>query len=244
MKNIDFSPFGLNENQAKIYLALLELGQANILEIAQKAGLSRITVYDELDDLLAFGYASFVIQGKRKIFIPESPKKLEKRLLFRQKLGQEILPQLEKMYASVTHRPSVKFYEGRAGLIAMVEDVHASVPDGGRYEVMYNSEAEIALVGQENWNRWLAARKKRGIWVRLICEKTKESKKWDKEGEKTNRIVRFLPKGQKIFVSYHIYENKVSISSLTEPVVGVIIEQKEIADMQRMQFEYMWKALK
>jgi len=244
MENIDLSPFGLSENQAKIYLALLELGQANILELANKANLSRITVYNELDDLLAFGYASFVIQGKRKLYLPEPPRKLEKRRLFREKIAHEALPQLEKMYAGVTHRPSVKFYEGRAGLIAMVEDVHATVSDGSRYDVMYNSEVEITLVGRENWNRWLEARKKRGIWVRLICEKTKESKEWDKEGEKTNRLVKFLPKGQKVFVSYHIYENKVSIFSLTEPVVGVIIENKEIADMQRMQFEYMWQGLK
>jgi len=53
-----------------------------------------------------------------------------------------------------------------------------------------------------------------------------------------------MPRGQHFSVSYHIYGNKVSMFSLKGPVVGVIIENREIADMERMLFEYMWKALK
>ncbi len=244
MNNIDLRIFGLNQNQAKVYLALLKLGQANVLEIANKTGLSRISVYDTLEDLSAYGYISFILRGKRKFYIPESPKKLEKKLIFEQKLAQKQLPLLENLFNTISHRPSVYFLEGKEGLKSMVEDVLASIPDSGQYEVMYNPEAEMAIVGKETWDKWVEERKRRNIWIRLICERSRGSKKWAKKGEKTNRVVRFLPKGQKILVSYHIYGNKVSIFSLSEPVVGVIIENNEIAEMQRLQFEYIWKALK
>jgi len=244
MNNIDLSPLGLEENQAKVYLALLELGQANVLEIAQKTNLSRITVYDVIDDLLAFGYISFILKGKRKFYIPESPRKLEKRLIFRQKIAQKLMPILEQKFSAISHRPSVKFFEGKEGLKAMVEDVLASTPNGGKYEVIYNPEAEMVIVGQKQWDEWVAERKRRNIWVRLICEKNRQTTKWAKEGEKTNRIVKFLPKGEKILVSYHIYGNKVSIASVEEPVVGVIIENEAIAKMQRLFFDYTWEGLK
>src|SRR3989338_2411851 len=53
---------GLSENEAKIYLALLELGKGTVSEITRKANLNRTTGYDVLDGLVAKNLAS--VSGK------------------------------------------------------------------------------------------------------------------------------------------------------------------------------------
>jgi len=42
---------GLNEKEAKVYLACLELGGATIAEIAEKSGVKRTSIYNFLEEL-------------------------------------------------------------------------------------------------------------------------------------------------------------------------------------------------
>ncbi len=49
------SNLGFSEKKAKIFLALLQLGETNVIEIAQKAKLKRTTVYNILPELVDEG---------------------------------------------------------------------------------------------------------------------------------------------------------------------------------------------
>ena len=63
-------------------------------------------------------------------------------------------------------------------------------------------------------------------------------KKKDKEDL---RELRFLPDNFKLNTIMHIYSNKVTILTLNkEQLIGIIIENKEIAQMQKSIFEMMW----
>ena len=71
---------GLSENEAKVYLAMLELGPATVLEIAAKALMNRPTVYVQIESLKQRGLVSTQSKGKKQIFIAESPSHLESML--------------------------------------------------------------------------------------------------------------------------------------------------------------------
>ena len=45
---------GLSEKAAQVYLASLELGEAPVQKLAERAGLKRTTVYYVLEELVAF----------------------------------------------------------------------------------------------------------------------------------------------------------------------------------------------
>ena len=67
---------GLNEKEAKVYLACLQLGKAAVLLIAKKAALKRPNTYLILEALSAKKLISIVIEGKKKYYTAESPTKL------------------------------------------------------------------------------------------------------------------------------------------------------------------------
>jgi len=50
--------FGLNKKQAKVYLAVLELGSATVNIISNKSGIARSSCYDILNSLIKKGIAS------------------------------------------------------------------------------------------------------------------------------------------------------------------------------------------
>ena len=59
---------GLNGRQARVYLALLQLGSATAIEIAKYTKYKHPTVYDVLDLLKEKRLITETLSGKRKIF--------------------------------------------------------------------------------------------------------------------------------------------------------------------------------
>ncbi|MBU3923882.1 MAG: hypothetical protein KJ592_03120 [Nanoarchaeota archaeon] len=67
---------GLTESEAKVYLALLETGQATTGKIIDKAQISSGKIYEILDKLINKGLASFIIKNKTKYFQATSPNRI------------------------------------------------------------------------------------------------------------------------------------------------------------------------
>ena len=55
---------GLNEKEAKVYLASLELGQSAVQGISSRSGVNRATTYFIIEGLTAKGLISSFHQGK------------------------------------------------------------------------------------------------------------------------------------------------------------------------------------
>ena len=63
---------GFSEKKAKVFLALLQLGETNVLAIAQKAKLKRTTVYNILPELINEGLvASASTKGRKRYFVTD-----------------------------------------------------------------------------------------------------------------------------------------------------------------------------
>lgn len=239
----DLKELGLDEKEIAVYLAILKLGQANVLDIARKAQVPRATVYGVIEKLIAEGLISSIIKGKRRYYYAEDPVVISKNLVEKEKKVAKILPGLRTLYQGATNRPLIRYYEGKTGVIRMLDDILKTVGTGGTYDALLNYKDEFAVLGKK-FDEHVENRKRKKIWIRLITEQSEITKKWKIREKEDWREVRYIPRGQHFSVSYHIYGHKVSMFSLQGPVVGVIIENKEIAEMERLQFEYMWRGLK
>lgn len=51
----ELKKIGLSENEAEVYIALLELGSATAQEIAAKSGIKRTTIYVQIEALMKMG---------------------------------------------------------------------------------------------------------------------------------------------------------------------------------------------
>ena len=121
---------GLSDNEAKVYLAMLELGPASVIDISKKAGVNRPTAYVQIESLKKMGLVSTQTKGKKQLFIAESPDQLEfvldrqlGELKQKQSEFEKILPDLINLYRSSGAQPQVRFFEGKEGLLTMQENV-------------------------------------------------------------------------------------------------------------------------
>ena len=107
---------GLDDKEASIYLALLELGESSVARIADKAGVKRPTAYLVLDSLEKKGFANRVARKKKVFFVPEHPRKLEAEAQLRLKEIRDVVPQLESLLYQKGERPRVTVHEGKETL--------------------------------------------------------------------------------------------------------------------------------
>src|SRR3989339_1834872 len=107
---------GLEPKEAKIYLAVLELGKATITDVAKKSKVKRTTIYEYLDNLVEMGLVGKTVKGKRIFYIAEDPKKLIYILENKKKKVALALPALQEIFSASFSRPKVRFYEGIEGM--------------------------------------------------------------------------------------------------------------------------------
>src|SRR3989344_2207802 len=83
--------FGLSNTEAKIYLALLELGKSKAGAITKKSTVNRTNVYDALERLIKKGLVSYVSENNKKVFGAVGPQRLQEILKDKQeRLGKAI----------------------------------------------------------------------------------------------------------------------------------------------------------
>lgn len=104
---------GLSDKEARVYLATLELGKTSILHIAEQSKVKRSTVYEIVPQLEKHGLIVKTKDGKKNIYVAESPKTVLSILKEREKRFQEALPEMMGLYNTQENRPRVYFYEGK-----------------------------------------------------------------------------------------------------------------------------------
>lgn len=118
---------GLSDKEAKVYLAILELGEDTAQNIATKADVKRATTYVILEKLMQLGLASTVERGKKTVFIAENPTELinileeqKREIDSRKSYLDEAMTQLQAIYnAGENNKPIVRYFEGADGLEAL-----------------------------------------------------------------------------------------------------------------------------
>ena len=226
--------FGLNEKEVRVYLASLELGLSRVNDIAKKAGIIRETTYSVINSLIKKGLMSYVIKSGVKYFEAADPEKLTVILQEKERLVDEILPELETIKKTRIVKPKIEFYEGKEGIKTILEDV---LKETKQELLSISSTKNLRLILRFYFPHFVQRRIKKGIKVRLLTDAEVESRE----------LLRFkyLPKGFKLKTTNMFYGNKIAMISLEqkEPI-GVIIENKEISDTQKDIFNLLWKLVK
>ncbi len=85
----------MSDNETKVYLAALELGQATVQELGKKSGVKRTTVYTAIDGLKEKGIISQIKKGVKTFLIAESPEVLGQIADRRAQMFKESLPEVK-----------------------------------------------------------------------------------------------------------------------------------------------------
>jgi HTH-type transcriptional regulator, sugar sensing transcriptional regulator len=233
---------GLTESEAKVYLALLELGSSSTGPIVDKAGVASSKIYDLLEKLIQKGLASFVIKSGVKHFEAAPPKRIldymhgrQKHLMEQEKQLQQLIPELELKQQMVEKKSETLVFKGMKGAETAFQDILTTC----------SKKDELLVLGfsdiQETFQRFIVhfhkKRAAKGIKLRGMFG---EELQWMREEISRNKFSQIKPlHGEKNPVAILIYHDKV-LFSIARDLLWIQVKNKGLADSMRLRFETLW----
>lgn len=231
---------GLNEKEARVYLATLTLGVSSVQKIAEKAGIKRPTAYIHILELLHEGFIQKVPSGKKEYYAACDPEILRERFTKNYQLFQSGIPELKKLYSGHEGKLKVRVLEGEKALEEVYDQICKAnqisfIADLKSFEKKFQTVFEkISLAIREN-----------GIQTREIIPNTEEAKLSSKRYAVTagkyysSRVATNGP----IYNDCAIYGNTLALFRLNEfNLFVVLIEEPTITETMKTIFDLAWVA--
>ena len=229
---------GLSNTEAKVYLALLELGSALAGEITKKSEVNRTNVYDALERLIEKGLVTYVISANRKVFEPVNPEKLQEILKEREQKLNSAMQELQLKYKTSKAKEEATIFKGKKGIKSIFEEILKEKKD----LFAYGAESKFADMFPAYQKHWNKERAKLGIKVKIIYNEKVRQKKIK---EKLKLLeMRFLPKEYDFPSTIMIYGDKTVTIVWTELPFGFMIRSKDAVKSNMNFFEILWKIAK
>jgi len=237
----ELTELGLTNGEAKVYLALTDLGSSTVGPIVKRANIAYSNIYEILNRLLEKGLVTFVIKSKIKYFQSTSPENLldylekkENELEKQKRILAELLPKLR--IERIKPEEEAEIFVGVKGLKSAYLEGLKDVSPNGENLFFYVHRKEYAKESDKFYisNRKLFKR----IPMRGISNE-------EYRGSKaivlphTMRYVNFPIPG-----NVEITQDKVIIISWGTKPVAFLIRSKEISNSMREYFESVWKVAK
>ena len=249
MLNDLLNALDFKDEEVQTYLTLLDNGPSTAGALAKAMGMKRPSVYVYLERLVSGGLATQSSRRGVKLFIAEPGEKI--RLLYkrriealkmREKSLDQILPQLEKRAALSFVRPQTQIFEGAGGVQNAMEDL-LNYQDIKAY-VIWPIASMIDVLTPDFLRYHNMVRIQRRITYNSIWERN-QGEHYDVPnylgtGPRYYREIRLAPNKFEFQMGVQFYANKVVFLSSRAESFAVMIESKEIFEVQLAQFLTIW----
>lgn len=175
-------------------------------------------------------------KGKKRLFIAQTPDRLQKSIKEKQNRLESLMPALKALVNTTGTKPVIRYYEGLEGIKEVYRDI---LNYSGELQA-FVSENIIYKLGEDFSNEYKEKRKKAKITVRMLATETPELKKELETAQEDLRVFRFVDNAKFPFsMELNIYGNKIALMSFSEEM-GIIIESNEISKNLSFLFELAW----
>ncbi|MBI2572726.1 hypothetical protein HYV86_02610 [Candidatus Woesearchaeota archaeon] len=237
-----FQEVGLSPNEAKIYEALVDLGEASVNTISIKTNVNRSNVYDAMERLVEKGLCAGVTIEGQKHFKAAHPRRILELLKEKQELVEKILPDLTKRFETQNKEEEVYFYRGMEGyknyMFDILKEKKTYYCIGGK-GMWFDPRLEFFRI------KFDRERQKSKIKFRHIFDEEVKKKAPSPLDFEKNEY-HFLPKKYcskltvEFFGDYTVIYTGQEYGKLKEKPTLFVLKSKEIADGFKKIFEFMW----
>lgn len=234
---------GLSTKAAKIYLAALELGEASVQQLAQKARIKRTTLYYILDELVEAGALICTKTGKKIYYVPEQPATLLKNAKEKISNFEESLKLLEDKAGYINRKPRVYFLYGSAGfkqvwdMILNTKEKEYRIITGGENFLDYVKEKYII-------DEIIAKKKKLGVLSKQLITASAYARQIVAKDSQENRVSKLLPPIYKLPFTEIITESVVAFISPRFNNMIFIVENDSFSRTRKSIFEILWDSIR
>ncbi len=233
---------GLNEKECNVYLALIELGDSLVSEIANKTKINRSLLYTILSELSNRGIVNYILKNNIRYYRTAEPHKILSMLKEKEKTFESILPQLLALHKPKTKKPIVEILEGKEGIKTILNDLLRQKNDWFAFNIPGKGPERLGLTV----HAFEKERQKAKITLNVVCVRTKQGLKRGKEfSQMKHTNVRYVPEKYESPASNWIYGDRIVIIFwYKEFPFAIRIIDKNLTESYQNHFKLIWNASK
>ncbi|MBI2655570.1 hypothetical protein HYX06_04070 [Candidatus Woesearchaeota archaeon] len=236
----DLIELGISENEARVYIALLETGPSTTGPVIKKSGLYRVIVYDTLEKLLKLGLVNYSLKRNRKLFEAEEPKQILELIKNKEIIARKLVDDLQKIKSEKTQEQGASIYEGWRGIQAAQENYFKEMKKGEGEYVMVGASRQLHKKLDDFFNHFHERRSKIGVPAKLLFNEN--NKKFGNLKKKYKPVqIRFMPRRIVTPSWVSTYKDMVLIGVAEETPMAFFIKNKAVAESYKQYFYFMWE---
>lgn len=222
---------GLKQNEAEVYLFLLQNGLSTPPQIAKGTAIARTNCYNILRVLEEKGVIEMIKKNKREAFLARDPESLKINLKRKLESVERILPDLRAAYVVRKNKPNFIFFDGWKEVKRI-------------YDMTLNSKEVFAMGSTERlfeldkdfFEKYIKDVSKNNIRFHDLLTSASREKSAPLIKNITDGLhtMSFLPgKYGENLTDILIWEDNIALIALEEPIFGTVITSSSLADTFR-----------
>jgi sugar-specific transcriptional regulator TrmB len=233
--------FGLSENEARIYLYLLERGGGvGGTKVAIGTGIHRQYVYLVLPRLIELGLVEQIAVGKRSKYVGLSPSRLEKIAREKVYASQTLIGNLNKI-SRIGHEQESEVLFGVQALLEHEFEFEELAEQGEtQYIIGGNADAFIETVGDTYADLIRMDEKKKIVTYYLGSKQDRRDEKLHK-GREDRYHMRYLEKMPEGITHTVVRKDRVCFFSFLNPPTVHVIKSPVVAQNYKDFFMMLWE---
>lgn len=240
----ELKQLGLTDNEIKVYLALLEIGENTVGPIINKLKIHRQVAYDTLEGLEKKNMVVKTIKGRRNHFRIANPKNILDSIKRKEQIVNSLIPEINKKLAGQKRGQEIKVYEG--------EKAYRELTLKNDEKMLVNSETYVISGAPQKWAETMIVsgtlRKSNKIRQRKnIKTKILYSEDMREKAKNIDRVIqdyRFLNQKYSPPVSIQIWYDSVTLISFGSEIFTIEIKNKNFREAYLNYFNLFWKIAK
>ena len=232
---------GLSKNEAKAYLALLEIGTTTAGRVAKKAQLHRANAYDSLRKLTEKGIASYSVKEGEHFYEAADPNFLVNLIEEKKSALNRIMPELMLAKRLAKHKGSAQIYEGVKSLTSIL----ASFLSYKEPIYVFGAPKDAPSSMSAFLSQFHKERIKKKIVMKHICNTDYPAERIALLKKMPYTEVKLLAEKYDAPVSTLICKDEVILTLwTTNPLVNIHIKSAEIAEAYKRYFALLYASAK
>lgn len=226
------------EKEARVYLALLEIGQANVSQVAKIAQLKRSIIYVILEGLIKREYVNELEGQKINTYVAIDPSFVLNSLENTTEHFQAMLPILRTLKNKGKKRPKISYHENLEDILNIFEEMSLT-----KAPFFIANFSLIEKQDSEFINTWINSIKTNidSFKGRFLIPDNPINLEIAKKFKEFTKQVKMSDELKNINMDFVFSENKLVIANLADEPFVVVIESEEMIKSFKPIFEMTWE---
>ncbi len=228
--------WGLSAKEAEIYSILAKSEEITANDLAKQSSSNRTVIYNILQQLVDKGLVCYVHKKGKRFFSITDPESLLVKIKEKEGVARDLMQSIRRIKKATQQTRKVEVFEGIEGVKIVFEEIRAAKnlrilnATGRIYQYLKYSAKHVAK----------DIAKKKQLWT--IGTHAMKKTPLNKLGHIGSRR-KFLPREADNYATTFIFDGKVIIQVLKDKPFSIRIENKDVYEGYKKDFDVLWSKL-